>query len=401
MTPLRWWRCVARFARRAELPETPDEVCVWALCVPYALWDRVARVDGRTFAELHGARAHPRLPMRGLYLAFLLLWPAVVLLRALRRPTRARRYLSFAMRRPELATLYPDAELPEADIAWSRPDYALAMTHGWRYAHGRGDYCALDDKLRFLAACREAALPLPETVTVTEAAQRGGSWIVKLPTADLGYGVQRLRGEELREIPDDGSLIVQRPLRNHPTLRAVFSDEAPLSSFRVLTLRDPDTGALRVGRCAIRIGRAGSVVDNTQQGGVWAQVDARGRILPGVTKKTFGTMLRGEPVRHHTHADTGRAFVGVEVPHFARCVEMALDAHDRLAPDAVSLGWDLALAEDAPVFLEVNVWATCYDHDPPDDLFTPSCRAILNALRDPSPAPRKGSTPHAPSSPAH
>jgi hypothetical protein len=112
-------------------------------------------------------------------------------------------------------------------------------------------------------------------------------------------------------------------------------------------------------------------------------------------------MLRGEPVRHHTHADTGRSFVGVEVPHFARCVEMALDAHRRLAPDAVSLGWDLALAEDAPVFLEVNVWATCYDHDPPDDLFTPSCRAILDALRGPSPAPRKGSTPVPPLSPAH
>lgn len=393
MTPLRWWRSVHRFALRAELPVTTDEVCVWALCVPYALWDRVARIDGRSFADLHGARAHPRLPLRALYLGVLLLWPLVVFARALRYLPRARRYASFAMRRPDLAMQYPWADLPEPDIAWSRPDYALAMTHGWCFAHGRASYCALDDKLKFLEACRSHGLPLPETVSLTEAAARGGDWYVKLPTADLGYGVHRLGADELRELPDDGTLIVQRPLRNHPSLRAVFSDAAPLSSFRVLTLLDPDTASLRVGRCAVRIGRAGAEVDNTQQGGVWAQVDPSGRVTPGVTKKTFGRRLRGAPVRQRVHADTGRSFVGLEVPWFDRCVEMALDAHRRLAPDAPSLGWDLALSEEGPVFLEVNVWATCYDHDPYDDLFTPSCRAILRALHGPSPAPDKHGTP--------
>ncbi|MEZ4393124.1 MAG: sugar-transfer associated ATP-grasp domain-containing protein [Polyangiales bacterium] len=384
MTALRWWSSVVRFALRGALPERTDEVTVWSLCVPYALWGRVARVDGRTFAELHGARAPRRAPLRALYLAFLFLWPLVALSRALRRPWRARRYLDFAMRRPELATLYPWADLPRREVEWSRPDYALAMTHGWLYAQGRAEYCALDDKLRFLAACRAESLPLPETVSLTEAVARGGSWFVKLPNADLGYGVQRLDAEELRELPDDGSLIVQAPLRNHPSLRAVFSDAAPLSSFRVLTLRDPDTGEVRAARCAIRIGRAGAIVDNTQQGGIWAQVDARGAILSGVTKKTFGKTHRGDPLRHPTHPDTRRSFEGLAVPHYDRCVAMALDAHRRLAPEAISLGFDLALAEDEPVFLEVNVWATCYDHDPPDDLFTPSCEAIVRALREAS-----------------
>ena len=384
MSPLGWWRCVARFALRGDLPASPDEVVAWALCVPYAHWNKVARVDGRTFGELHGGASRLRraLPLRALYLATLLAWPFVVAMRALRRPGRARRYASMAMRRPEIAMLYPAADLPEREVVWSRPDYALAMTHGWLYAHQRGGYSALDDKRRFLEACATAGLPTPPTVTLTDAVAEGGSWYVKVPASDLGYGVARMDADELRDIPDDGSLIVQRPLRNHPTLRALFSDDAPLSSFRVLTLRDPDTGAVRVGRCAIRIGRAGSHVDNTQQGGIWAQVDAEGRILPGVTKKTFGKTVRGAPVRHDAHPDTGRVFAGATVPWFAQCQRMALEAQRRLAPDAVSLGWDLALAEDGPVFLEVNVWATCYDHDPPDDLFTPSCEAIVRALRD-------------------
>lgn len=378
MTPFGWWRGVARFALRGERPRELDDVPLWALCVPYALWNRPARVDGRTFADLHARRAQS--PMRGLYLAFLLLWPLVASVRALRRGRGARGYWRMAMRRPEIAVLSPHATLPPREVEWSRPDYALAMLHGWRWAHGRADYCALDDKLRFLDACRDAGLPIPPTRTLAEAVARGGSYFVKLPTADLGYGVSRLTAEELREIPDDGTLVIQDPLRNHPELRALFGDDAPLSSFRVLTLRDPDTGEIRVGRCAIRIGRAGSLVDNTQQGGIWAQVDDAGRILPGVTKKTWGTMHHGEPLRHDAHPDTRRVFAGATVPWFDRCREMALDAHRRLAPDAISLGWDLALAEDGPVFLEVNVWATCYDHDPPSDLFTPSCRAILRAL---------------------
>lgn len=383
MTPRRWWRCVRRFALRGERPREVDEVIAWALCVPYARWDRVARVDGRTFADLHAGSlsrtARRALPLRALYLAFLLLWPLVAAFRALSRP---RGYWRFAMRRPEMALLYPRAALPPREVDWSRPDYALAMLHGWRYAEGRADYCGLDDKRVFLDACRREALPIPPTLTLTAAVAEGGTFIVKLPTSDLGYGVARMTSDELRDIPDDGTLIVQRPLRNHPALREIFSDDAPLSSFRVLTLRDPETGALRVGRTAIRIGRAGSAVDNTQQGGIWAQVDADGRILPGVTKKTFGRMHHGAPLRHDAHPDTRRVFAGLEVPWAARCREMALDAHARLCPDAISLGWDLALAEEGPCFLEVNVWATCYDHDPPDDLFTPSCRAIIAALED-------------------
>lgn len=388
MTPLRWWRLIARFALRRELPTRVDEVCAWSLCVPYALWREVARVDGRSFADLHGASRLRWAPLRALYLLFLFLWPVVALARAARRPLRARRYFDFAMRRPELATLYPWADLPAREVEWSRPDYALAMTHAWLYAHGEAGYCALDDKREFLAACRATALPIPETVSLSEAAARGGVWFVKLPTADLGYGVQRLDAGELNDIPDDGSLVVQAPLRNHASLREVFSDDAPLSSFRVITLLDPEGGELRVGRCAIRIGRAGSIVDNTQQGGIWSQVDSTGRILAGVTKKTFGRTHRGEPLRHGAHPDTRRSFEGLRVPYFEECVAMALDAHKRLAPDAISLGFDLALAEGHPCFLEVNVWATCYDHDPPDDLFTPSCRAIVQRLATCKAAPK-------------
>ncbi len=94
-----------------------------------------------------------------------------------------------------------------------------------------------------------------------------------------------------------------------------------------------------------------------------------------------------EPVRFRAHPDTKRSFAGLTVPRFEAGKRMALDAHAKLAPEAVSLGWDVALAEEEPVFLEVNVWTTCYDYDPPDDALGPACALIAAGLRGVQRAP--------------
>ncbi len=383
-----------RFALRGGLPSRVEEVPRWALAVPFRLWNQKCRPDGKTFGDLHRGRSTSALPLRAIYLVFLFVWPLVAMLRAVGRGRGAARYYRHALFRPEFALLYPKGDFPDAEVAWGRPDYALAMLHGALYAGEPDGYFALDDKRTFVARCRREGLPIPPTFTVAEALARGGEFVVKAPGRDLGFGVAVVDADELETLPAPDEWVIQERLRNHPTLREVFSDEAPLSSLRVLTVRDPGTGGLRVLRCAVRIGRAGSVVDNTQQGGIWSAVDrSTGTLRAGVTKKTFGKWHHGEPLRHGEHPDTGRSFVGVRVPWLAEGEALALRAHEVLCPDAIALGWDLALAEGGISLLEVNVWATCYDHDPNDDAFTPCASAIVERLT-------RGARPSHPETPA-
>lgn len=383
VSTLAWWRDLARFALRGDAPDTVWQVPLWGMTVPYQRWSRPCRPDGRTFAALHGGRLSPLaravLPLRALYLLSLALWPLVAALRAARLGAASYRH---ALLRPELAMLFPKGRFTTHEVAHGRPDYAVAMYHGWRYAEGPDAYLALDDKRAFLAACAREGLPTPPSLTRDEALARGEDVYVKDPHRDLGFGVMRLSPDALRELPDDTPWVIQPVLRNHPVLRAVYPEHAPLSSFRVITALDPDTRAPYVLRTAIRMGRDGSDVDNTQQGGIWARVDLdTGALCDGVTKKTFGLWHHDAPLREEVHPDSRRRFVGVVAPWWREARAMALDAHRRLCPDAISVGWDVALADDAPVFLEVNVWATSYDYDPQTDAFTPTCRLIVEGLR--------------------
>ncbi len=390
--PITYWRRVYRFALRGEGPARPDEVPTWALSQPFRLWREVVRYDGRTFEDLQAARLSPSLrralPLRGMYLLFLFAWPLVALARALRRGRGAVRYWRLALGYPELAVMHPTSDYTDREAAWTRPDFSLGMYYAWLWHRAGPEYLRVDDKRHFLDACARHGLPTPPTLTPAEAVARGGTVIAKDPQRDLGFGVAALTADDVRALGDAaGGLILQERLRNHPDLLRALPEAAPLSSFRVITTLDPATGEPAVSRCAVRIGRAGAAADNTAQGGIWAQVDREtGEIMPGVTKKTFGAYVSGEPVRFDRHPDTRRRFAGMRVPWFDEGRALALRAHRELAPEAPSLGWDVALAEGAPSLLEVNVWATCYDYDPPDDAFTPACeliaRAVHNAPRD-------------------
>lgn len=377
-----YWSRVVRFAVLGRIPVTPRDVPIWALCVPFRMWNAEKRYAGDTFADSYaaGTGAIGRPVMRVLYLMFLFVWPIAAIGRAILRGRGARRYLRHAFFRPELVLLQPDAEWADRDVDWGRPDYALAMFYAWTWHRTRAAFLKIDGKREFVAVCQRLGLPIPRTMTKDEAKARGGLVVVKDATTDLGYGVEIVDASELDDVEDLDDCVIQERLINHPALLAALPVDAPLSTLRVITVVDPVRGPI-VWRTAIRIGRAGSPVDNTQQGGIWAAVDREtGCIQPGVTKKSFGHVENGVPVRHSVHPDTGRSFVGLRVPWFDEGKALALDAHRRLAADAFTLGWDVGLADAGPVLLEVNVWTTGYDYDPPDDAFATACAGILARL---------------------
>lgn len=381
-----WWR-VLRFAVLGMDPRAVDDVSVWALCVPFRLWNERCRYSGQTFGELYSSGVRAKLlrailPIRFVYFCFLWWWPLVALARALRHGTRgAKKRFRRDLARPDLALFHNKSEFSDREFAWMRPDYALGMFYAVDFARTNNPFYSLDGKLEFAAACARAGLPMPRSFSSQEAAARGGDYIVKNPTTDLGTGVFAVTGKDLAELEDSTGLIVQERLRNHRDLRRLIGDKAPLSTFRVTTVLDPDTRKPTIWRTSIRIGRHGSDVDNTAQGGIWSQINRdTGEILPGVTKKSFNKRTPKTPGTYSTHPDTGETFAGTKVPYWDEGRALALEAHEKLAPDALTLGWDVGIAEGGPVLLEVNVWTTVYDYDPPDDAFSLGCREIIARL---------------------
>jgi len=380
-----YWSRIIRLAILRRTPREPGDVPVFSLVVPFLVWSRPVRHDGRSFADVYGRPIpkilRPLVPLRSLYLGFLFVWPMVAALRSLSRFAGAYRYWKGALTRPELALLHRDATFSQPELDWGRPDYAIAMYYAWLFDRARSSFFALDDKRVFHDACVNAGLPLPATLSAAEAIARGGEFVVKDPEADLGSGVAVLTGDELAMISDADRLVVQEKLQNHPSLLEFLPHDAPLCSLRVFTTKLEDGEAPMVGRGAIRMGRAGAEVDNTQQGGIWAHADVTtGCLRPGVTKKTYGKVRSGQPVFEEHHPDTKRRFVGCRLPWWDEAQALAIEAHVKLAPEALTAGWDLALAADAPVFLEVNLWSASYDYQPATDELTPVCRRIVERM---------------------
>ena len=377
-SPFAWWWRILRFALLGRPPAEPDEVVPWALCVPFRIWRLPKRPDGRSFRDSYTANLPPLLrallPARLLYLGFLLLWPLIAACRFL--PDR--RALWSALLRPDLAMLSPHPLPGEREVAWIRPDYAVGMFYAWEYARHRPGHHRLDDKRSFVEACRAAGLPIPRSVPAAVAVAEGGAWIVKQPLADRGTGVWLLTAAALAERADAKDLLVQERLRNHPGLAALLPPDAPLSTLRVITTLEHPGGTPRVTRVALRVGRAGRLTDNAAGGGLWAAVDvATGRAGSALRRATFLLRRDGAPVRDLVHPDSGKAFSAVTVPCLAEAQELALKAHASLAPEALTLGWDVALTARGPLLLEVNLWAASYDDPPADDAYGPLCRLIV------------------------
>lgn len=168
-----------------------------------------------------------------------------------------------------------------------------------------------------------------------------GGTAVRHPFAERPQATEALAAELLSS--PDGWLIEQHQVQ-HPTLAAL--NPSSLNTLRLWVLDRGD--GPRVTHALLRVGRAGSQVDNTSQGGVVLLVD----VATGVTQA-------GPDVHHPEswvaeHPDSGAQLAGVALPHWPEVLDLAQHAlcafpHMRFA------GLDVALAPEGPVLIEVNV----------------------------------------------
>jgi hypothetical protein len=143
--------------------------------------------------------------------------------------------------------------------------------------------------------------------------------------------------------------MLEEYVQQHETMAAF--NPSSVNTLRLITVRSPQGDVDCVGGY-LRMGRAGSLVDNGGAGGLSVLLDENGKC--GAIAKP----AKGGYRSFTTHPDTNVTFEGIVVPFFHEARALIEHAHRVLGP-VHSLGWDIAITEDGPVIIEVNAnWHT-------------------------------------------
>lgn len=186
-------------------------------------------------------------------------------------------------------------------------------------------------------------------------------YFVKLIDGECGCGIFQLKIEEdgtflingskssieqLNQLIKGGRYIVQAKIKQHVEMNRLYPHS--INTIRLVTIRNVRTNKVEVFPSILRMGANGSFVDNTSLGGLAVGVDLEtgGLFEYGYYKPEFGT-------RTTEHPNTKVSFSEFVIPYIQEAKEQAIFLHAML-PELYSIGWDIAISENGPIFIEGN-----------------------------------------------
>lgn len=138
--------------------------------------------------------------------------------------------------------------------------------------------------------------------------------------------------------------LVQEKIIQHSVMAQLNPNS--VNTLRLVTAMKADEPVLISGLA--RIGIKGSRLDNWSAGGMTVGID----IEKGTLKKY--ALRRPEfAEKFERHPDTQAVFENFEIPLYDQVVQAAIEAH-KMFYGLHSVGWDIAITEDGPVFIEGN-----------------------------------------------
>lgn len=142
-----------------------------------------------------------------------------------------------------------------------------------------------------------------------------------------------------------GGVLIERYLDQHAGYAAFNSSS--VNTLRVFVVQR-DSGHVECVGAFLRVGGAGSLVDNMTAGGLSFPVDLETGVLKsGIHKYKLGGY-------YDSHPDTHQKIAGTQLPFFKEVVELTAKA--MLAfPETRFVGADIAVSNDGPVVLELNI----------------------------------------------
>ena len=141
-----------------------------------------------------------------------------------------------------------------------------------------------------------------------------------------------------------GGLLIEAYLHQHPDLAAF--NPSSVNTFRIWVIQGKE-GQARTVLAYLRIGRAGSLVDNQSSGGIVAPID----LETGVT----ACAMDGLPTRvlYPSHPDHGAPVEGRELPFWDEAKSLAESCLTAF-PNLEFAGMDIAVSGNGPVVVEIN-----------------------------------------------
>lgn len=149
---------------------------------------------------------------------------------------------------------------------------------------------------------------------------------------------------ELENIIERGTYIFQERFYQHKVMSTIYPKS--VNTIRIITVCKD--GEVHILPPVLRIGAMGNEVDNYSRGGVIVEVD----LETGKLTK-FGKRKQGFGEISEVHPDSGVRYDGIEIPYWKETIEQVKYFHKMLF-NLHSIGWDIAIGVDGPVFIEGN-----------------------------------------------
>lgn len=145
--------------------------------------------------------------------------------------------------------------------------------------------------------------------------------------------------------------VVEQYVVQHPAMSSL--SPASVNTIRIVTVASnehpvtQDGKMMDVAYAALRIGGGTSIVDNFHSGGMVAAIDLETGELVTHAADMDGNVFTKHPL-------TGTVIKGFKIPYFKEALAFVKDAHANGNVNGI-LGWDIAIAEDGPVLIEINL----------------------------------------------
>lgn len=142
----------------------------------------------------------------------------------------------------------------------------------------------------------------------------------------------------------NGSYIFQTAVIQNTVMNSINSKS--INTLRIVTINKNDKPYLLTALLRVGTEKTGNV-DNWAAGGLAVGIQSDGTLKErGFYKPVHGTSSQ-------VHPDSGIAFSDFKVPYYEEAVRLACRAH-QLFYNVRSIGWDVAIQEDGPIFIEGN-----------------------------------------------
>lgn len=177
-----------------------------------------------------------------------------------------------------------------------------------------------------------------------------GDVIAKPVDAACGRGVEKIEkgsyddaGALYDHLKESKATLVEEYVYQHAEMSKLY----PLSvnTLRIVTILSDD-GTPHIVYAFVRIGNGGRVVDNLNAGGMAAPIDLEKGVISGIA-------FDKDYFYYDTHPYTGTPIVGHKIPYWDEACRVVLEAC-LVEPKVRYIGWDVAITENGPTFIEAN-----------------------------------------------